>query len=171
MSVHSPATAAGCPPLSTGCPPVIHRLSPQACGWRRRSPLPLSPEPSTARTQVDEDRWITRRSSPGVHSFVHRVSPQPVGNWRRTDRSYQQAVDSKLWTTSGDRSGHGLDPVVYTMSRVQLSDKKERPTGDPAGRVPGCAPPRGGRTPQLFCLIRLVSSAIWLYSERRSAIC
>ncbi|TNH22972.1 hypothetical protein FHG89_28015 [Micromonospora orduensis] len=28
-------------------------------------------------------------------------------------------MDNELWTTSGKRSGHGLDAVVCTMSRVK----------------------------------------------------
>src|SRR6185312_12030414 len=150
--VHSPATTAGCPPLSTGCPPVIHRLSPHACGRPGRSPLLLSPEPSTARTQVDDHRWTTTSLSPAVHSVVHRVSPQPVGNWRRTDRSYPPTVDNELWTTSEYQGGHGVDPVACTMSRVKPKPPREVTRGPPEtkkrtpGRISGraCPPRRAG---------------------------
>lgn len=182
-AIHRPPDPPGCPPSSTGYPPVIHRLSPQSCGRAGPPGSPLSPEPSTGNPQDPSDPWTTAALSPAVHSLVPRVCPQPVGNWRRTERSFPPSVENRLWTTSGGCGRTRPDPAASTRWRVN-TDGSEPPvdSGPSGGMCPGSPDPNartpcrgpagrrgsraarrgGGRTAQVVCLIRLVSSAIWL---------
>jgi hypothetical protein len=72
-------------------------------------------------------------------------------------------VESRLSASNGGQGG--VLPVLGEEEDGPATHRTGRAALGDDGSVPGAG------AGQEFCLIRLVSSAIWLYSERRSAIC
>lgn len=162
--VHRPALPPARPPLSTGYPPVIHRLSPQACGSSGACWPELSPEPSTACPHPARLLWTTEPLPTGIHSITPRVihSLWVTGcvPTQRCPPSEPEAVDngreSRRRSGVCPRATAGLTPAPLPDSAALVR------SGGVAEDSRGRSGPAVRCTPQVFCLIRLVSSAIWL---------
>lgn len=163
----APAFASLSPEPSTGSP------QPSSCLWATGGIVHRRPQASTG-------------PSPGfVHSlWVTEVGPCVVFHRRWTTGCGQrvETVDGHapiLGPEPGRGSTRGVPARLWTTAPGAGSDRRHV---DPGGRARGSTPPRnartpgrgrpgvgrrcgrgrGGRTPQVVCLIRLVSSAIWL---------
>ena len=155
---HSPCTV--CPRFPTGCPHGIHKISTEFSTDRRPHPEPLSTRISTDLGVSSTDHEDLSTSNPQkkfLSTAIHRQSTAVIHDLgitrRRTSKSLGHNEMRCQALARGDRARRTT--VYLGLGAI------------PAGRAgdSACGAPRGktcGSAGQGVCLIRFVSSAIWL---------